>query len=107
MAIIDLKNPGWCTPTLLVVIFGVLVTLALLIQLVTYKPTRLGENGRQAILISILTKVAWTILIAGILYWLCRNGRLEAAWWVFGILYILPVALMLVLLLVGVNRTGL
>ena len=86
----NIKDPGWCTPTILVGILGLLGIIALSVQLGTNK----DKTKNQGLIIALVTKILWTMVIVGLLFCLCSNGKLEAAWWIFGIFYILPVALL-------------
>lgn len=92
--LIDLSRQGWCTPTLIVTVLGLLSIVTLSVQTALEK----DKKNYKKLLTAVLSKLIWTILIAGILFYLCSNGKIEAAWWIFGILYILPVAIMFVAL---------
>lgn len=91
---IDLSQQGWCTPTILTAFIGVLGLIVLASQAVTDKEAK----DRRAKIIALLTKAIWTILLVALLYWLCQNGKGQAAWWIFGFLYLLPVAIMFIVL---------
>ena len=73
----NLKNPGWCTPTILVGVIGLLGIIALSVQLLMNK----DKSKDTGLLISLVSKVLWTVGIGALLYWLCSNGRFKAAWW--------------------------
>ncbi len=94
MKMLNLKKAGWCTPTILVVTLGLLTAIALVVQLITNR----DKTKMKALVASLISHILWTGLVGYLLFWLCGRGKLDAAWWIFGILYILPVALMFILL---------
>ena len=81
---IDLTEKGWCTPTILTAFVGVLGLVVLTSQIMTDKDMK----DRRIKLIALLSKAIWTIILVSVLYWLCKNGKGEAAWWIFGFLYL-------------------
>ena len=91
---LDIKQAGWCTPTILVVVLGLLGVIALSVQLATNK----DKTKTNGLVTSLIIKFLWTIGIGGLLFWMCSAGKLEAAWWTFGLLYLLPIALLFVAL---------
>lgn len=91
---LNLKGAGWCTPTIMVAVLGLLSVVALLIQLGTNKKKEKNEN----IGISLVSHIFWTLLVGAVLFVLCSSGKQRAAWWVFGVLYIVPIAIMFITL---------
>jgi hypothetical protein len=98
---IDLSQKGWCTPTILTAFIGVLGLIVLLSQIIGDKV----QKTRRAKFIAFIVKALWTIALVGLLYWLCNNGKGQAAWWIFGFLYLVPVAIMFIVL-IGVAFRG-
>lgn len=87
-----LDNPGWCTPTIVVIVVGLLVVIALIIALI-FNTKREMTNS---LLISLVATLFWTIVLALILFFLCANGKLSSAWWVFALVYLLPLAIAII-----------
>lgn len=104
MEFLNLQKAGWCTPTLIVAILGLLSIVVMTIQLIMYKPKQGEKDKRRSIIMAIVWKLVWTLGIGAILFYLCANKKIEAAWWIFGILYILPVALMFLLLAIELTK---
>lgn len=88
-----LQNAGWCTPTIVTITVGLLVVIALVIALII-NPKRSMTNS---ILISLIATLFWTIVLTLILFYLCANGKGEASWWVFSLVYLLPLAIGIIL----------
>lgn len=91
----SLAHPGWCTPTILVVVFGVLAIISLAIQLAMNK----DPSKFNALLGGLIFNIIWTIAMGALLFWLCQNGKIVAAWWIFGLLYLLPIVIVFLAIL--------
>lgn len=89
MVMFNISNPGWCTPTIIVVVLGLLVVISLIIGLIF----NVKREDVNRLLISLVATLFWTIVLALILFYLCANGKTQAAWWVFGLVYLLPLAI--------------
>lgn len=90
----DLDKKGWCTPTILTAFIGLLGVIVLASQAITDKE----REERRAKIIAMLSKLAWTVIMVALLYWLCSKGKTEASWWIFGLLYLLPIVAMFIIL---------
>lgn len=101
MTIYDIGNKGWCTPTILTAFIGLLGVIVLASQAMTDKE----QKDRRTKVIAMLSKLAWTVIIVALLYWLCANGKVQASWWIFGLLYLLPIVAMFIIL-AGVSFRG-
>jgi hypothetical protein len=95
----SLKHAGWCTPTVIVTVLGALVCLVLLVQLITGKSD--DGQSRKEIAMSLVSHAVVFALVAGLMFYLCAAGKCTAAWWLFGLFYLLPLAIMIVLLMIS------
>jgi cytochrome bd-type quinol oxidase subunit 2 len=90
----DLSKKGFCTPTILVSLLALVMGIALLVKLVRAKD--MEERKRMSMASG--SHLLWTILVAWVMFYLCSHGKREAAWWLFGLLYLLPVVAMVLVL---------
>lgn len=97
---IDLKAAGWCTPTILTAVIGIWAIIVMTVQLLSNK----DKTKTRGLLASLLVKMLWTLAVVSGLYWLCDQGRTQAAWWIFGFMYILPVVAGLIGLMVWTHK---
>ncbi len=98
----DLRQQGWCTPTILVGVLGLLAVIALSVQLATNK----DKTKTNGLVTSLLVKLLWTMGVGALLFWMCSRGRVNAAWWTFGLLYLVPMALLFIALAAWFYTTG-
>jgi small-conductance mechanosensitive channel len=89
----DLKNPmGWCLPTILVVVFATIIFIALVARMVKAVP-----EDKERSKLHILSQLILTLLVASLMFYLCYIGKKDIAWIVFGVLYILPIVLTVII----------
>ena len=93
-SIFNINNAGFCTPTILAAFIGVIGTFTLAWQAMTEK----DKDKRRAELIALLTKAFWTVIMIALLYWLCSKGKVEASWWIFGLVYLMTMIVMFAIL---------
>ena len=88
----DFGNEGWCTPTILVTIIGFLSVGAMSVSVLSNK----DDMKRKGLATTWLINLLWTLIVISLMHWLCHNGKESAAWWVFGLMYLVPVALLFI-----------
>lgn len=82
----DLSRKGACSPTLLTAILGVMAIVVLLGQLISNKDKKKNELLVKHIIYHLLM----TIVMVGLMYYLCENDKSVVSWWLFGIFYVFP-----------------
>lgn len=92
MKFINLSDAGWCTPTILVAILGIIAIVTLCVQLATEK----NDTTRKEIIWAIVSALIITLVMGFVMFYLCSQGKIEAAKWLFYILYLIPLAFVFV-----------
>lgn len=93
---------GWCTPSILAAIIGIMG-----IAVFTYHAMMNKDpKQRRANFIAVLVKAAWTIIAVSVLFWLCTNDKKMSAWFVFGLFYLLPIAMMFIVMTAWMIQRG-
>ena len=85
----NLDKPGWCTPTILVTVVGVLSILLMTAQLIRNR----DQSKLSGLVSAWVLNLVWTLLIIAFMFWMCSRGKVDVSWWAFGLLYLVPLSL--------------
>ena len=91
----DLSKAGYCTPVVVSIVLSSLVLLVLLIQLIMNKDSK---RSRKELSVALLMHALWAALIIGVMFYLCANGKVMASSILFGIFYLMPIAVFFIVM---------
>lgn len=85
----NLQKAGWCTPTVLAAIIAVITIFGMLLQILNKKHQ--SKKKEKDMILVFLVAIFLKLAVIALLFYLCTQRQVMAAWYVFGFLYILPI----------------